>query len=75
MTLIFVSIQLVCLLVGAFRLFTFKVIVDMCVPIATLLIVLDFLMWTILKVFIEFVTILFVFCFGFWLQDTWDLTL
>ena len=41
MSLIFVSIQLVCLLVGAFRLFTFKVIVDMYVSIAILLIVLD----------------------------------
>ena len=46
----------------------------MYVPIAILFIVLNFLMWTIFKVFIEFVTILFVFCFGFWLQDTWDLS-
>ena len=33
-----------------------------------------FLMWTIFKVFIEFVTILLLFyVFGFWPQGTWDL--
>ena len=42
MDLTFVSIQLVYVLVGAFNLFTFKVIIDMCVLIAVLLIVLDF---------------------------------
>ena len=30
-----------------------------------------FLMWTI---FFKFVTILFLFCFGFWLQGMWDPT-
>ena len=34
-----------------------------------------FLMWTIFKVFIEFVTILLLFyVLVFWLQGTWDLS-
>ena len=36
---VFISIQPVCLLVGAFNLLTFKVIIDIYVPIAILLIV------------------------------------
>ena len=39
MGLVFASIQPVCLLVGAFNPFTFKVIIDIYVPIAILLIV------------------------------------
>ena len=37
-----------------------------------------FLMWTIFKVFIEFVTVLLWFCYislvGFWLQGRWHLS-
>ena len=38
MGLVFVSIQPVCLLVGAFNPFTFKVIIDTYVPIAILIV-------------------------------------
>ena len=31
-------------------------------------------MWTIFKVFIEFVTILLLFCFASWPRGTWDLS-
>ena len=40
-----------------------------------MLILFFFLMWTILKVFVEFVTILLLFyILVFWLQGTWDLS-
>ena len=42
MGLVFLFIQPVCLLVGAFNAFTFKVIIDIYVPIAIFLIVWGF---------------------------------
>ena len=45
------------------------------VPTHPFFLMLFFLMWTILKIFIQFVTILFLFCvLFFWPRGTWDLT-